>query len=165
MNIPLNIDFHQILLHLFNFAILAFGLYFLLYKPVKDFMASRQAHYEAMKAEAEDCLKKAKESEELYAQRLGAADQEIAQKRREAAVEAEALASRRMAETEAKAAKLMAEARESAGREREKLLAEAREEVSEIAVTAVKKLMNTSLSESYDEFLSAAERSAAHEHK
>ena len=34
MNIPLNIDWQQILLHLLNFVILAGGLYLLLYKPV-----------------------------------------------------------------------------------------------------------------------------------
>lgn len=36
MNIPLNIDWQQILLHLFNFAILVGGLYLLLYNPVKN---------------------------------------------------------------------------------------------------------------------------------
>ena len=43
MSIPLNIDWQQILLHLFNFAILAGGLYLLLYKPVKRFMEQREA--------------------------------------------------------------------------------------------------------------------------
>ena len=38
MNIPLNIDWQQILLHLLNFVILAGGLYLLLYQPVKAFM-------------------------------------------------------------------------------------------------------------------------------
>lgn len=38
MNIPLNIDWQQILLHLFNFSILVGGLYLLLFKPVKNFM-------------------------------------------------------------------------------------------------------------------------------
>ena len=42
MNVPLNIDWQQILLHLMNFAILAGGLYLLLYKPVKQFMAKRR---------------------------------------------------------------------------------------------------------------------------
>ena len=41
MNIPLNIDWQQILLHLLNFAILAGGLYLLLYKPVKAGISSR----------------------------------------------------------------------------------------------------------------------------
>ena len=39
---PLNIDWQQILLHLLNFVILAGGLYFLLYKPVKNFMLARK---------------------------------------------------------------------------------------------------------------------------
>ena len=46
MNIPLNIDWQQILLHLMNFVILAGGLYFLLYKPVKAFMDKRAAYYQ-----------------------------------------------------------------------------------------------------------------------
>ena len=48
MNIPLNIDWQQILLHLLNFAILAGGLYLLLYKPVKAFMEQRQAYYQGI---------------------------------------------------------------------------------------------------------------------
>ena len=48
MSIPLNIDWQQILLHLFNFAILAGGLYLLLYRPVKQFMERRQTHYEEL---------------------------------------------------------------------------------------------------------------------
>lgn len=53
MNIPLNIDWQQILLHLLNFVILAGGLYFLLYKPVKQFMAKREEHYRSVDAQAE----------------------------------------------------------------------------------------------------------------
>lgn len=45
---PLNIDLQQILLHWMNLAILTGGLYFLLYKPVKDFMAKREAHYRSL---------------------------------------------------------------------------------------------------------------------
>ena len=41
MNLPLNIDFQQILLHLLNFVILAGGLYLLLYKPVNKFITEK----------------------------------------------------------------------------------------------------------------------------
>ena len=51
-NIPLNIDWQQILLHLLNFAILAGGLYLLLYKPVKAFMAKREGWYQQQADEA-----------------------------------------------------------------------------------------------------------------
>ena len=50
MNIPLNIDWQQILLHLLNFVILAGGLYLLLYKPVKTFMEKRQQYYQEQDA-------------------------------------------------------------------------------------------------------------------
>ena len=46
MNIPLNIDWQQILLHLLNFVILAGGLYLLLYKPVQTFMETRQKRWQ-----------------------------------------------------------------------------------------------------------------------
>ena len=45
---PLNIDWQQILLHWLNLAILTGGLYFLLYKPVKEFMTKREAHYRSL---------------------------------------------------------------------------------------------------------------------
>ena len=52
MGVPLNIDWQQILLHLFNFLILFGGLYLLLYRPVKAFMDKRTAYYADMDAEA-----------------------------------------------------------------------------------------------------------------
>ena len=56
---PLNINLQQILLHALNFVILFGALYFLLYKPVRDFMDSRKAHYEKMDADAKAALAQA----------------------------------------------------------------------------------------------------------
>ena len=56
MNIPLNIDWQQILLHLLNFVILAGGLYLLLYKPVKTFVEKRQLYYQEQDAKAAKTL-------------------------------------------------------------------------------------------------------------
>ena len=53
MGVPLNIDWQQILLHLLNFSILAGGLYFLLYNPVKKFIAGREVRYAEREAEIE----------------------------------------------------------------------------------------------------------------
>ena len=54
--VPLNIDWQQILLHLFNFTILFGALYILLYKPVKNFMDGREAHYADMDSKATQAL-------------------------------------------------------------------------------------------------------------
>ncbi len=50
--IPLNLDWQQILLHLLNFVILFAILYFLLYKPVKNFIEKRRKAYEDIDNEA-----------------------------------------------------------------------------------------------------------------
>ena len=62
MNIPLNIDIQQICLHLLNVAILTFGLYMLLYKPVKDFMEKREAYYRDMDDQANAKLAEAEKT-------------------------------------------------------------------------------------------------------
>ncbi len=61
-NIPLNVDWKQILLHVLNLVILFVILYFLLYSPVKKFMEKRKKHYEDME---NDANAKIKEGENL----------------------------------------------------------------------------------------------------
>ena len=70
MPIPLNIDWQQILLHWLNLAILAGGLYFLLFKPVKQFMEKREAHYREMEEQAAGKLREAERIQESYRQKL-----------------------------------------------------------------------------------------------
>ncbi|HHT82869.1 MAG: F0F1 ATP synthase subunit B [Christensenellales bacterium] len=60
---PLGLDFVEILLHMFNFALLLIGIRFLLYKPIKKFMAKREEEYkkaeeDKKKAEVEAQIKK-----------------------------------------------------------------------------------------------------------
>ena len=89
MSVPLNIDWQQILLHLFNFVILAGSLYFLLYKPVKKFMDNRTAYYQTLDANAEEKVANAKKLEEMYQNRLNDAETEIRDKKTRAVKEAE----------------------------------------------------------------------------
>ena len=68
-NIPLNIDWQQILLHFFNFSILVGGLYLLLFKPVKNFMEKRTKHYADMESAAQEREKNTADLEEAMRQR------------------------------------------------------------------------------------------------
>jgi F-type H+-transporting ATPase subunit b len=68
--VPLNIDWQQILLHLFNFTILFGALYILLYKPVKDFMAQREEHFAEMESKAGQALADAEKNKEEYEKKL-----------------------------------------------------------------------------------------------
>ena len=93
MKLPLNIDWQQILLHLFNFAILGGGLYLLLYRPVKQFMERRQTHYEDLYRQAEQDRARAERLREEYQARLDQADAAIARKKADAEKELNALLS------------------------------------------------------------------------
>ena len=63
---PLNIDWQQILLHWMNLAILTGGLYFILYKPVKQFMSKREEYYRELDRRAEEKLSQANQAHETY---------------------------------------------------------------------------------------------------
>ena len=157
MNVPLNIDWHQILMHLFNFAILAGGLYFLLYKPVKDFMDKRVAYYQEMDDAAKEKLSQANQLEQDYQSRMDNAEAEIIQLKTKAVKEAEAAAAASLGSAKEQSEKLIQAARESARQEREKMLGDARQEITRIAVAATKKLLVENSTKIYDEFLNAAE--------
>ncbi len=123
MSIPLNIDWQQILLHLFNFAILAGGLYLLLYRPVKQFMEQRQARYERDHQEAEEARAQAAQVKDACQAKLAETDAAIAQKRAEAEQELEELRARQIAGAKQEARAILDKARESARRERDEMLA------------------------------------------
>lgn len=163
MNIPLNIDWQQILLHLFNFMILAGGLYLLLYKPVKKFMDQRTADYQQMQDEAEQKLASAKELEASYENKIKEADAEILRKKTQAAKDAEESADAHLKAAREQAEKVLADAKESARKEQEKILAETQMKIAGLASDAVEKLLSTPAEDVYDQFLDSAERGDAHE--
>lgn len=163
MNIPLNVDWQQILLHLFNFAILTAGLYVLLYKPVKEFMDKRASYYKQLDDEANEKLRKAEELEATYQAQLSKADAEISQNKAKAALDAQRAADEQIKIAKKKAEKMIVDAQENAKKEREKILAETQEDIAELAAVATEKLVLQSLDHAYDQFLNAAGGGAVHE--
>lgn len=162
MNIPLNIDWQQILLHLLNFVILAGGLYLLLYKPVKTFMEKRQQYYQEQDAKAcKDAGRRGENSgrgpsavEKCRRRRCGKARRrpEVGGRRHAAA------AVRRTGTGGANSGGRHA----AAQREHDKLLSDAQKELKDLAVTATEKLVLQSDGDAFDQFLDAAERGESH---
>lgn len=162
MNIPLNIDWQQILLHLFNFAILAGGLY-LLYRPVKQFMEQREAHYQKLHEEATQEREQASEMKAAYQEKMTELDAAIAKRKAEAEQELEQLRSQRVADAKQEAEAILTKAQESAEQERKAVVARASEELVDMAVTAAEKIVLGADGDPYDQFLNLAERRSAHE--
>ena len=157
MNIPLNIDWQQILLHLFNFAILAGGLYLLLYRPVKQFMEERQAHYEQLHQQAKQDREQALQLKDEYQTRLDQADAQIARRRSEAEEELEQLRLQRTDEARQEAETILNKARENALRERKEILDKASRELVDAAVAAAEQIALKGDGDPYQQFLSLTE--------
>lgn len=163
MNIPLNIDWQQILLHLFNFVILFGGLYFLLYKPVKKFIAKREEYYKEIDDKTNNALADAEKLKADYTLKLEEADETIRNRRLESQREAKEAADAKIDEAKAQAEKIISNAKADAQRCKDKIIEQSQEEIKELAVKAAEKLLISSSSEAYDKFLDSAEEAQKNE--
>ena len=138
---PLNIDWQQILLHLFNFIILAAGLTFLLFKPVKKFMSARAEKY---KKAADDYTRTVDETEVLEKERqvkISMLDSELAEREKQAAAMAENTKNRIISNAEAEADKIIVNGRRQAEMERNHYMAEAGDEMITLILHSTEKLL------------------------
>ena len=159
MNIPLNVDWQQILLHWMNLAILTGGLYFLLYKPVKQFMEKREAHYRELDEQAARKLEEAEALKASYQAKLDGAEEEI----RQARAKAQAAVQQSVEEQKAQAEQIIAKAQAEAASSRERMMRESQRELRELTVRAVKKLTVKADMDLFDQFLDLAEGGEQHE--
>ena len=154
---PLNIAGQQTLLHLLNFAILYFGLYFLLYKPVRDFMDKRRAHYSQMDETAKQNLEESEKIKAEYAEKLASAEKEIEVKKSEAENSINELMRKREQDAKKKADNILEEARRRADVEYDNIIAGARKDVEKLAELAAEKVVKNDVGTSFDEFLDDVE--------
>ena len=156
---PLNIDWQQILLHWLNLAILTGGLYFLLYKPVKEFMTKREAHYRGL-----DEAAAAKLAEGIKAEcqdKLDKADEEIRQERAKAQQSIQQSTEDQLAQAREQARQIVTHAQTEAEHSRERILRESQRELRKLAAQATKKLAFHA--DPFDQFLDLAEEEEEYE--
>lgn len=156
MNIPLNIDWQQILLHLLNFAILAGGLYLLLYKPVKAFMAKREGWYQQQADAAEKTRQEAEALKAAAQAQTDAAAEEAKAIRTKAREDAQEDVRRVKEDAQAQAEKLLSDARVIAENDRKRVMEETEHQVKELVSAAAEKLVLSSDSAAFDQFLELA---------
>ncbi len=158
MRVPLNIDWQQILLHLFNFLFLAGGLYLLLYKPVKHFMEKREAYYKNMDNAAKEKIAAAESLKKQYASHLADAQSEIEEMKKAAFEDAEQTAQSYLTEAREQKHKMIDEAKKAAQSEKEKIMQEANAEIEELVSAAIDKMLASTDENALDKFLNCAEK-------
>ena len=158
---PLNIDWQQILLHWMNLVILAGGLYFILYKPVKKFIAKREEHYKELDQQAEAKIAQAEQLQTQYSDKLAAADEEIHQARAKAQLAAEQSTQEQLNQARAQAEQIVAQAHAQADRIKEQAVHDSQDEIRRLAETAAGRLALQK--DPFDQFLDLAEGGKQHE--
>jgi F-type H+-transporting ATPase subunit b len=158
MNMPLNIDWQQILLHVLNFTILFAVMYFFLFKPVRDFMEKREASYQKQHDDAKKALEDAEKKKAEYESKIAGAEEEISAMKSEAGAKTAEERNRMLEQTRADAAGILETARKRGEIEHDKIIAEAQKEIADIVTTATEKIvLSADVKKSYDEFLKSAE--------
>jgi len=156
---PLNIDWQQILLHLLNFTILAFGLYFILYKPVTKFMEKREKEYKEKEEKTSSALGEAEKKKDEYLLKIASAEEEAARIKSEAVKDAEKANEAKKAEAEKQAEEIIAKAKKQAEKEKAAILDGAGEDVKRMIYGISDKLaVGKPAGEVYDEFLKEVEK-------
>lgn len=161
MGIPLNIDWQQIILHMFNFSILAGGLYFLLFKPIKDFMDKRMDYYKDLDDRAKAKLTEAEDVKALYDSKLADADEEISRLNKEKMAKTQTDIDAQLADAKEQAEKMINSAKAEIEIEHQKMLEKTKKEVTDLAIEATRKLLEQSTKDPYGSFLQNVEGGAS----
>ncbi len=162
---PLNIDWQQILLHWMNLAILTGGLYFILYKPVKQFMNKREEYYRELDRQAEDKLARAERVQAEYQAKLDGAEEEIREARAQAQQSAQQSVQEQLAQAKDQAEQIVAHARVEAEHNRDQIIKQSQRELKDLAARAAKKLAAHPEADPFEQFLTLAEGGKPHENR
>lgn len=170
MNIPLNIDFLQILLHMLNFVILAGGLTFLLFKPVNRFLEQRKAQIEEQERKSRESQEEAERLCKEYELKMQTAEAEAQRRQQEAEREWSEISAQHINEAKEKATAIIHAAEEEAEDRKEHILESVQTEIGEMVLTAAQKLLGDTVtpernSALYDEFVRLAGESSNHDQK
>lgn len=156
-NLPLNIDVQQILLHMFNFLILFGCLYFILYKPVKDFMEKRNELYAQTDEKINKRLEDAEKTKSDYEEKLLGADKEISAIKAKAEAESRVSAEAIIDSAKAEASDIINKARAQAKAEYDEKMRNANTEISGLVVAATKKIVFKDTDSAFNSFLDSLE--------
>ena len=162
---PLNIDWQQILLHWMNLAILTGGLYFILYKPVKQFMNKREEYYRELDRQAEDKLARAERVQAEYQAKLDGAEEEIREARAQAQQSAQQSVQEQLAQAKDQAEQIVAHARVEAEHNRDQIIKQSQRELKDLAARAAKKLAAHPEADPFEQFLDLTEGGKPHENR
>ena len=154
---PLNIDIQQILLHMLNFTILFFALYFLLYRPIRNFNSKRDDYFKEMEEKTGGAMEEANKIKKEYEEKMAAADDEAEKIIADAKEKASEKSEKIISNAKQEANSIILKAKTRANKEKSAILSSANKEIRELAEQAAEKIVMEGTLESYESFLETVE--------
>lgn len=150
---PLNIDWQQILLHLFNFLILTLGLYWFLYAPIRKFMEERETFYKSRELESEDKLREAQTLLDTHKSQLQDVQQEMQAYKDKVMKETQDQVHKRLDQAKLQEEQILQDARQDANRQKQLILKDAKQEIRDFALEATRRISSGNEEDMFDDFL------------
>ena len=142
----LGIDWKLLIAQIINFFILLAILYYYVYKPVLAALEKRSKCIEESLKHAEQTEKKMKEMEQLREEKIRAAEKEVGRLIEDARSDAERIKKEITDSAHVQSEGLMRQARAQIAEEKEKLVADLKQEITEIIVQATGKILQREFS-------------------
>ena len=150
----ISVNIWQIAISLVNLLIMFFILKKFLFKPVQEMLAKRQAQVDQIYAEAESCRTSADTMKQEYEARMAGARAEADTLVRSAVENATRKGDAIVGEANAQASHIRKRAEEEIAREKQQLLTDVKDEISELAVSIASKVVEREIDrKGYDAFV------------
>lgn len=136
----LGIDIQQILLHLFNFAVLGIALNYLLYQPIVDFIEKREEYYKDLENKTQSNYLESEKILKEHNEKLQNIEDEAKQIKSDILMEADIEAKRKKELAQEEADKIIDDSKVLAQREKETLIRNTKKNLKGVIVEAATKL-------------------------
>lgn len=160
---PLNINWQQILMHLFNFFLLLAILYFLLYEPVVAFIKNREQEYKEMDDKAKQNLAKSEELLQANQEKMANVEKEVKAYRKDKFNEVITQVNEKLDYAKQQEKVIIDDAKKQAIIEHDKILEQARKEVKKMAMEATKAMVGANEKDDFDDFIDYSLKEEDHE--
>jgi F-type H+-transporting ATPase subunit b len=143
---PLGLNPLEVLLHLLNFAILLIAIRFLLYKPIKEFIAKRENEFKSREDESKRLKAEAEELKTKYEKMISDAEKNIAETALKAAEKTKSTSTEILSKARVEADEIMLRAKAEADNELNKALPNIKSASGELAIMIASKVLSREIS-------------------
>lgn len=147
LELPIGLDLMEVLWHLLNFALLLIGIRFLLYVPVKKFIAKREKEYSDIEEQNRTLKRQAMEEKKKYEALVIESQSQIVKIAEETSIITRDNSGEILEQARVEAKAIIQNAQNEARLEVNKVMPELQDKSSELAITIAEKILERKIND------------------